>query len=48
MEWFIYFNILFEEKLDANKVAIKFHPKNPGVDEDVIFSANLNYSNVSH
>lgn len=36
-----------KEKLAEDKVMINFHPKDPGVDEDVMFSANLNYSNVS-
>ena len=36
-----------EDKLMDDRVSVNFHPKNPGMDEDVIFSLNLNYSVVS-
>ena len=36
-----------EEKLAADRMMVKFSPKDPGVDEDVTFSVHLNYSTVS-
>lgn len=45
MIWWIFFP---KEKLTDERVVINFNPKDPGVDEDVVFHANLNYSNVSN
>ena len=36
-----------EEKLAANRMMVKFSPKDPGVNEDVTLSVHLNYSMVS-
>ncbi|KAL9980873.1 hypothetical protein ACROYT_G009512 [Oculina patagonica] len=38
--------VYVQEKLTDERVVINFNPKDPGVDEDVIFHANLNYSNI--
>ncbi|XP_022802072.1 uncharacterized protein LOC111339637 isoform X2 [Stylophora pistillata] len=36
--------VYVQDKLVSKRVSTYFHPKNPGVDEDVMFSINLNYS----